>query len=214
MFLKGTPAFMSIKALSIQGHVHCLEDDLESFIYVVLYAALRWLPVESEGDLYWWMTDFFSAPNHNRRGGGASDKLMNATYRIHSLSLKSTKSSHVVDWLNAAMDLHYKGGAANRLWKGGAALREMWKKVLARDLPSNDRCVNPVRDMRIREDYSLHATYTQATSHQDLYRTRDESPPPPAPAAPTKRSRARSAPHPTPQPSKRSRTGTGHKRGQ
>ncbi|KAF9642368.1 hypothetical protein BDM02DRAFT_3072078, partial [Thelephora ganbajun] len=41
---KGTPAFMSFKALKVQGHVHGLKDDLESFIYVVLYGALRWLP--------------------------------------------------------------------------------------------------------------------------------------------------------------------------
>lgn len=64
MHSKGIPAFMSIKALNnLQGHVHHLKDDLESFICVVLYAILRRLPVRSKLPLNWWMSVFFGAPN-------------------------------------------------------------------------------------------------------------------------------------------------------
>lgn len=183
MRLKGTPAFMSIKALNnVQGHVHSLKDDLESFIYVVLYASLRWLPVQSKFALNWWMSEFFGAPAPNGLGGGADPKQVNAIDRKYTSDLSSAGSLHVVDWLKAAMDIHYKDGFANPVWNDGKALRTMWEGVLAEDLPSNDRYVNPVPGMQIREDYSLHATYTVVTSSQDLYRYRND---PPQPFVPT-----------------------------
>ena len=52
----------------ITPHVHELKDDLESLLYVVLYCALLWLPVETSLDLDWWLTGFFSIP---KRGRGA-----------------------------------------------------------------------------------------------------------------------------------------------
>jgi len=212
MGLKGTPAFMSFNVLIKTGHVHSLEDDLESFIYVVLYAALRWLPVESGISLRWWMTSFFGAPNPSVAVavGGALPKLGSAIWRNPTSTLHSTTSSHVVDWLKAAMELHYKDAVANPQWNGGKELRKMWEEVLAAELPSNDRVVNLVPGMKFRGDGFLHATHTSATSMQDLYRSRDASTPPPEPA-PLKRLHTYSADDsvlpPAPKPSKRSRKG-------
>ncbi|KAF9644190.1 hypothetical protein BDM02DRAFT_3122282, partial [Thelephora ganbajun] len=206
--LVGTPAFMSFKALKVQGHVHGLKDDLESFIYIVLYGALRWLPVKSPFGLGSWLTGFFSAPHPNRIGDGAVVKFMNALERTYTSSLSSTQSTQVIEWLNAAMDLHYNG-VANPLWDDGKALRKMWERFLARELPSNDRCVNSVPGMKIGEGHSLHVTYTVATSSKDLYRHRDK--PPQRLPRPTKRLWIvdDDDPHPATRAVKRLRTGTG-----
>jgi hypothetical protein len=207
---------MSFKALNGGDHVHSLKDDLESFIYVVLYAALRWLPVKSKIGFNGWITYFFSDPDLSGPRGGADAKQINALDRKYSSSLDSVESSYVVNWLKAAMDLHYKGGTPNPLWDDGVALREMWKGILAENLPTNDRRVNPAPDIKIREDYSLYATYTVTTSFADLYEPRSESAQPPVPA-PAKRPRTQSAGkddlHPTPRASKRPRTGREHKHG-
>jgi len=205
---KGTPAFMSFKALLGDGHVHSLNDDLESLIYVVLYAALRWLPVKSLHPLNWWITEFFSAPCPDGRGGGADPKWINALSRRYTSDLHSTTSPSIVHWLMAAMDLHYKGENPNPVWNDGNELKKLWEEVLAADLPSDDRVVNPIPGMKTRNNGSLHATHTPATSTQILYRSRNESPRPPAPA---KRPRAHSAdssvPPPSHKPAKRSRSG-------
>jgi hypothetical protein len=108
----------------MNNHMHSLNDDLESFIYVVLYAALRWLPVQSsEGrDLKVWLTTFFRAPNATFDHGGRDAKLANAFDRAYTWDLSSTESMEVIRWLNDAMDLHYKGGIPNPLWEDGKAL--------------------------------------------------------------------------------------------
>jgi len=194
---------------AMYGWERSLKDDLESFIYVVLYAALRWLPVKSRPGLDWWMAEFFGAPGHDGTSGGADRKLANAIRRSSTSTLGITENSHVLDWLNAVMDLHYKDGQPNPLWNDGEALREMWERFLTKDLPTNDRRVNPVVGMKIRDAVSLQATYTVVTFSTDVYKSHDEPTQPPVPAPP-KRPRARSeddsVPYPITQPSKRSRT--------
>ena len=209
---------MSFKALVAIGHVHSLSDDLESFIYVVLYAALRWLPVESSIPLCWWISDFFGAPRTNGRGGGANHKLGNAYHRMTTSDICSTTSSHVVGWLNTAMDLHYKGGVPNPVWSDGKELRKMWEEVLAAELPSNDRVVKQIPSLKTRNDGPHYATYTSVTSMEDLYRSRTIEPTQPPAPTPAKQPRADSEDNsvlpPAPNPSKRPRiAGGGHTRG-
>jgi len=207
MRLKGTPAFMSFRALTGRRHVHSLRDDLESFLYVVLYAALRWLPVDSPQTLRWWMTDFFSAPHPSGDGGGANQKLANAINRRYTADLESTTSPHVVLWLNRATDLHYKEEVPNPLWNNGEELRKMWEEVLAQDLPSDDRIEKEIEGVKTRKDGPYHATFTSTTSTQDLYRSRNDPtrPPPPPSKRPFTHSVDDSVPPPVPKPSKRSR---------
>ena len=177
--LKGTPAFMSIYAMGSPNHVHILEDDLESFIYVVLYAALRWLPVGSSADrLDWWLRDFFGAPNPDQQSCGTGAKIVNAMFRTHTRDLETAKSPHVMQWLNAAMDLHYKDELPNPAWKGGQALKEMWERCLKGELPEDDRCINPVPRTKVSEGHSLHATYTAGTPSTGSYAQDEQSQPP------------------------------------
>ena len=165
---------MSIKALTDPNHAHTLEDDLESLIYVILYVALRWLPVTSTHNLNFWITGFFGAPTIMNPSGGGAHKSFNATSRFYTSTLSSTESPDVVGWLRAAMDLHYENGNPNPRWKGGKELGKMWKRTLAKALPSGDRCVNEIPGIKLRGDHSLHATYTVDTSSRNLYITRDE----------------------------------------
>ena len=171
---KGTPAFVSIAtSYMATNHTYSLKDDLESILYIVLYCALQWLPVTSSQGLYWWLTKFFSV--NPRKVGGASFKAVNATARHYTNDLKTTRSQAILDWLNAAMALHYHadGGdnpiGPNPAWNDGKALENMWKKMLERELPEDDRCENPVPDMIRQVDRPLNATYTTGTTSTMLF---------------------------------------------
>ena len=176
---------MSIKACS-RGidHVHDLKDDLESILYVVLYCALRWLPVDTSLGLDWWLNSFFAI---YKSGLGGSDKALNAVERTWTKSLTTTGSRDILDWLNAAMDLHYhveKGpdpARPNPAWDNGKALEAMWKETLANELPHDDRRENPIPNLILGGAYSFHATYTADATLTALFDSRNgrSSPPPP-----------------------------------
>lgn len=175
---------MSFTALHSNEYMHSLKDDLESLIYIILFASLRWLPLEPQQRLSWWLTTYFGAPNPNGTGGGADAKYMNALYRKYTSSLRSTEGPHILQWLNAAMDLHYKGGAPNSAWDDGKALADMWKDFLTTDLPLTDRRVNWAYILRFSQEGPLEATYTFTTSFAK--RQYDSSQP--SPSVPAKRS--------------------------
>lgn len=149
-------------------HMHRLRDDLESMIYVVPYCALLWLPVTSSSKLDWWLTDSFGVPDPCGKGG-APFKSLNAIHRRYTSRLTTTRSQAVLDWLNAAMNLHFRPigrpeiPGPNPDWDDGEVLKRMWEKTLAEGLPSDDRHENTVPNMVIREVYSHHATYTIQT---------------------------------------------------
>ena len=175
---KGTPAFMSIDVANVKRrpHVHSLEDDLESILYVVLYCTLRWLPVHSStSGLDWWLTQFFG---DSPGWPPASAKRLNALTRCHTETLEGRDNAGgqaVLDWMNATMDLHYftTGGSSNPgpnpLWKDGEALGIMWKEALANDLPDNDRTENSTPNITRRVEHSLHATCSTSTTSAALF---------------------------------------------
>ena len=82
----------------------------------------------------------------------------------------------------------------------------MWNRIIAKALPSGDRCVNEIPGIKLRGDHSLHATYTVDTSSRDLYRTRD-GPSQPFASTSVKRPYTQSVdddvPHATPAPKRR-----------
>ena len=177
---------MSIAASdTTASHVHNIKDDLESIIYIVLFCALLWLPVESPvRDLDWWLTEFFSTPIGTNTGAPA--KFLNAISRFYTKGLTSVKSQPVLDWLNVAMNLHYHlvGGLEtaepNPAWDDGKDLEAMWKEMLGKALQDDDRCDNPIPSMALQE-HSLHATDTEATS-LTLFDSHNVPLPPPSPA--------------------------------
>jgi hypothetical protein len=200
---------MSIALLNEPNHTHGLKDDLESLLYVVLYATLRWLPVETLGipDLHWWLANFFGAPDSAGLGGGGDAKAINAWRRKYTQPLRSVGGTQVVQWLNDAMNLHYKDGAPNPAWDDGEALKEMWEQVLEGDLPLKDRCVNDVDGVKISEEHSLHATHIMSTPSTVLDPQCLDELSRPSKSAPIKRSQDADNDTTPPSP-KRSRLGT------
>lgn len=158
---------MSIAASKMEvPHIHRLKDDLESILYVVLYCALLWLPVTSSHNLDWWFTNFFAVDH--RQGCGGTYKEVNAVTRHYTNHLKTTQSQASLDWLNAALDLHYCDRGPNPIWDDGKALEDMWKESLEGELPEDDRHDNPVSDTTRREQYSLHLTTTERSVFRPL----------------------------------------------
>ena len=139
-------------------YVYKLKDDLEAFIYIVLYCALRWLPVTSDRSLKWWLNEFFSVGPTPWTGGPAK-KEINAYDRTFTKGLKSKTSIKVLEWLNAAMDLHH-GLRPNPLWDDGEALGNMWRRSLEDDIPNNDRRKDKAHSTGFRDIHPICATFT------------------------------------------------------
>ena len=49
--MQGTWAFMSYFSLSEDDFRHSFQDDMESFYWIVLYAAILWLPHKKFDDI-------------------------------------------------------------------------------------------------------------------------------------------------------------------
>lgn len=173
---------MSFKALNSQRHMHSLKDDLESFIYVILFASLRWLPVQPKPKLDWWLTTYFGAPNPDGSYGGADSKCSNALTRKYTRGLRTKESPHILEWLNNAMDLHYKDGVPNPAWDDGKALGNMWRDFLATDLPHADRCVNVASVLKFRGEGPLGVTYILDTTAMKKEHNDSSQPSPSVPA--------------------------------
>jgi len=109
---------MSIAVLTGRPHNHTLSDYLKLFIYVVLYCALTWLLVGRDENTQWWLETFFGA-------GGFDSKQSNALNHQYTESLVTSKSVKVMDWLNQAMDLHFKDSLPNQEWKDGKVFGDM-----------------------------------------------------------------------------------------
>ena len=147
-------------------------------LYVVLYCAVLWLRVKFPWEPSRWSTEFFSVPAGL---DGSPGKLLNAITRFYTGDLTTERSQAVLDWLNAAMNLHYDPDTRrpNPAWDDGKALETLWKETLAKELPDDDRRTNPI------QHYSLHATYTVDTTSGTLYDSRDVLSPLSPPAATT-----------------------------
>jgi len=128
---------MSFDPARTRHYIYKLKDDLEAFIYIILYCALQWLPVTSDYSLKWWLNNFFTI-GPTPWSGGLLYKECNACDRTFTKGLKSKTSTKVLEWLNVAMDLHYNV-VPNPLWDNGKALGNMWRETLKEDVPDQDR---------------------------------------------------------------------------
>jgi len=136
-------------------HVYKLKDDLEAFIYIVLYSALRWLPVASDRPLEWWLDEFFTSASTSKN---YVCKGLNAIDRRFTEGLKSKGNVDVLDWLREAMDLHYKDRFPNPLWDDGRAFGDMWRKKLE---ANKDRLERKTGTIGVKfEEPHLRATFT------------------------------------------------------
>ncbi|KIM35917.1 hypothetical protein M413DRAFT_32149 [Hebeloma cylindrosporum] len=103
----GTWWFMSIKLLDDPTTLHELQDDLESFCYVVLYTALRYLPHNHVTDLQTVIATVFEDHYTTRaevRGGGAKMAVVNGRGAIRR-DLEFTDNQPLTNWIDVALEV-------------------------------------------------------------------------------------------------------------
>lgn len=135
---------MSLRMLrGRDGFRHSFHDDMESFFYVVLYAAVRWLAhndVEDLGDL---MTYFFNEFRESRgKAVGGTRKGQN----IIDLTFVGEfvwRCAAFAEWISTVLDLQ-KLAYLDRVDCDAAKLSEVWEAIDAKDLPNDDRQVHPL----------------------------------------------------------------------
>ena len=107
---QGTWAFTSIGMLDVHEQKtgkHTFEDDMESLLYVVLYAALLWQPHDfTRAELSRIIKNMFedAAPLHGGMHGGGG-KSANAMMRAYTRDMHLS-SAPLQEWLTTVMDFH------------------------------------------------------------------------------------------------------------
>lgn len=129
---------MSIKNLTgSKDFRHSFSDDMESFFYVVLYAASLWLAHDYVMDLGGLMEDYFNESRFSfgaTRGG--SRKATNLLY--NNFVDQFHWSGGILEWFYAILDL-LKVAILDRLDCDPEKFAEIWEANLGKDLPNDDR---------------------------------------------------------------------------
>ncbi|KIM35916.1 hypothetical protein M413DRAFT_449536 [Hebeloma cylindrosporum] len=101
----GTWLFMSIKLLKDPTDLHVLQDDLESFCYLVLYIALRYLPHNKVSTLADIMKNVFENHYDLADGvcGGLGKTSMVHDRRFIGRDLKFTDNAPLTNWIEVAL---------------------------------------------------------------------------------------------------------------
>jgi serine/threonine protein kinase len=102
---QGTWLFMSIKLLTYPTTRHELQDDLESFCYVVIYLALRYLPHNKVSELPAIMTNVFEHHYNVPTGvfGGTGKESMVNSRRYIGKDLDFTDNEPLTSWIDMAL---------------------------------------------------------------------------------------------------------------
>ena len=110
---------MSIKLLKNPTDLHELQDDLESFCYVVLYLALRYLPHNKVSVLPAIMKNVFehhyNVPNAVLGGGGKSAMVHDRTYIGEDLEFIDNKP--LTTWIDSALTMIEDWYTSVRRWR-------------------------------------------------------------------------------------------------
>jgi len=154
---------MSCKILD-KATEHSLRDDLESFIYIVLFCALRWLPITSKTRMRWWLSQFFS-----HEGSTGKESILTLMEELATVKCKG-----VLNWLKLATDLHFgvrsPDTAMMREEGEPDMLKLIWEEEIRKELPQDDRRSKPKKllEVKFRDKRPLHATFAVTTPiHQD-----------------------------------------------
>lgn len=138
---------MSINVLRASyNYSHTFRNDMESFFYVVLYAAIRWLPHNNVKELGKLMSKYF---NESRvydgvtKGGGAKEK--NITENDFTAKFE-WRNEHMAEWINKVLRLQLRErdhGSYGNIWTSNNLLR-IWEKTDKEMLPKDDRVVHRI----------------------------------------------------------------------
>ncbi|KIM35933.1 hypothetical protein M413DRAFT_32162 [Hebeloma cylindrosporum] len=154
----GTWLFMSIKLLKDPTDLHELQDDLESFCYVVIYLALRYLPHNKVSVLPAIMANVFehhyNVPNGVLGGNGKDSMVLTRGYIGKDLNY--TNNEPLTSWVDAALRLFrdwylYFDGAniadgplrlvalKDQPLRDHEAFGQIFQAALAKTWPKNDK---------------------------------------------------------------------------
>ncbi|KAJ8470023.1 hypothetical protein ONZ51_g8607 [Trametes cubensis] len=171
--------FMSISVQTNKGHghLHLIQDDMESLLYVLLYCSLRWLQHTvdpSLGTLPWILDEMFDRASWCQgKPHGADAKYTNAIDRRYTSAVRFG-SNALHKWLNQLMDFHHPPAedtsdmrllspepqlSTTAQWLNPKSLEEIWTRFLKDEyLERNDRVVRtfPHESREIEEDGAGH----------------------------------------------------------
>lgn len=125
---------------------HTIEDDMESFFYVVLYAGLLWLPHEPANPnrpshLRNDMTNFFG-DCHELAGkvSGGNFKMRNIISSGYFTGLFKWKNKRLGKWVKEVQTLRseHEKHKDKPFWTA-EALKRIWENTDGKILPNNDR---------------------------------------------------------------------------
>ena len=151
---------MSIKLLKDPADLHELQDDLESFCYVVIYLALRYLPHNKVSALPVIMANVFEHHYHISTGvfggNGKNDMVLSRGYIGKDLAF--TDNEPLTSWIDAALRLfrdwylYLDGldaapgapliGLEVQPLRDHKALGQVFQTALAKKWPQNDKAVD------------------------------------------------------------------------
>lgn len=140
--IKGTWAFMSVEMLTGRDDFrHNFNDDMESFFYVVLYAAVRWLSHNHVEDLGDFMTYYFNEYRIScGKAKGGSRKAQNMISRTF-VSEFEWNCAEFAEWLDSVLSLQ-RTAFIERTHCDPTKLYEVWETIDAKNLSNVDRQVH------------------------------------------------------------------------
>lgn len=141
---------MSVASLVGIEFRHRIQDDMESFYYVMLYCGVRWLPHKKVVDIKKQITSFFDEIND--MGGkpcGGSFKHANIWVGDFHRLIGFTNAA-IQAWFSKVLQLQ-RPFFEQPNWKP-EILHEIWKLADDADLPNNDRIDNiPRRKTKVEK---------------------------------------------------------------
>lgn len=139
---------------------HTFQDDMESFFYVVLYAALRWLPHNYNEELGNLMERYFNEYYEfegNPEGGDKKASNRNGNGRTFTNKI-NWANKDLARWINQCLYLQEKTRGEQPDWTENN-LRESWERLDGKDLLTDDRVEHTiVVDFEETEEGEFQAT--------------------------------------------------------
>ncbi|KAL5480745.1 hypothetical protein ACEPAI_9685 [Sanghuangporus weigelae] len=184
----GTWPFMSRRALNwSDGFRHTKEDDMESLLYVVMYACVRWLPHNSKSQLGRWIYDFFDEVSVGNRGqfaGGGRKELEQICSGSKFLEKFRFDNPYIRMWFRAAYqyletdhEIPKQKGVAH-LWTMDN-FRDVFRNVclglFTTEDTNNDRVENEMGDYLAAVDGACHGTDTSLRAAAKTFRANLDS---------------------------------------
>lgn len=169
-------AFVSGRILDENGfQPHTKEDDMESLLYVVMYAAIRWLPHESIPDLGTWIFIFFHKPEETKSAdgwelGGTKKRVFMSDSGRDFLGTFEFSNPYIKLWLKAASK--YLGWTDDGMWtieNLRAVTTVVHEKLLRQEETSDDRFEHSVTDYYVvaKAKEASRGTNTSRSNNKD-----------------------------------------------